>query len=281
MRLRFTIAVLLLSTLPAAPDAIDPSVRTRHVSPRSPRKSAAAYPRRNDRPDRPRVHLVVKRAAPDPDGNGPWQTRCRRSAPSPPASRWPSRSTATSSSPRTCMQLPGQQVPYYPGNWARVCGWAMSDGVLWSAHAAPASLLVDDKGKVTIGRLGGPPTREYAADRQRDEPPGRAREERRPERAARAATAVGIDAGGKNLILHVVDGRRPNYSAGHDTFGTGRRADQARLRDRDPARRRRQHDAGHPRPANSEVPGDQPPERRAPVDHSRSASSAPSPARSA
>ena len=50
----------------------------------------------------------------------------------------------------------GINFPYFWGNWARTNGWAMSDGLLFSGSPADMdwpSLMVNDRGKVAIGRL--------------------------------------------------------------------------------------------------------------------------------
>jgi len=112
--------------------------------------------------------------------------------------------------------IAGRRVPYYIGNWASVCGWAMSDGKLWSERDVEPSLVVHKDGKVTIEFFRAPPRDAWqivSGSAQivtfgrntgaYDDPAPR--------------TAVGVDAEGKKLVLLVVDGRRPEYSAGMST----------------------------------------------------------------
>jgi hypothetical protein len=115
----------------------------------------------------------------------------------------------------------GVNFPYFWGNFARTNGWAMSDGVLFSGSPADMdwpSLMVNDRGKVAIGRLERIPldaTQIVSGIWQivtdcRDTVGGDAGRSG----ALAPHAAVGIDRDGKTLILFVVDGRRPTYSAG-------------------------------------------------------------------
>ncbi len=116
----------------------------------------------------------------------------------------------------------GRQVPYFTGNWARACGWAMSDGALFSQtpqNAQWPSFVVDAAGMVSIGQFDqiGAGARQVVSGnlqivvngRNAMSLPGAPQDSSLAPR-----TAVGIDALGKLLILLVVDGRRPQYSAG-------------------------------------------------------------------
>ena len=98
----------------------------------------------------PRVAIRVVRGGEDPDGPGEWQTKLDTV-----------RNMATKASldlaingdyfdGKEAMMLMGRRIPYIPGNWAKVMGWAMSDGVLWSKSPSEAVLAVDQQGKVTI-----------------------------------------------------------------------------------------------------------------------------------
>ncbi|MGD1277232.1 MAG: phosphodiester glycosidase family protein [Tepidisphaeraceae bacterium] len=121
--------------------------------------------------------------------------------------------------PKDSQWILGRLVPYFDGNLARVCGWAMNDGVAFSATPADVdwpALVVFGHRRVAIGqfvRL--PPGAQQAVsgqwqivtDGQNVVPPGN-----EDDRAPR--TAVGLDKDAKTLILLVVDGRRPLYSAG-------------------------------------------------------------------
>jgi len=113
------------------------------------------------------------------------------------------------------------KIPYFWGNWARTCGWAMSDGALFSGSPADVdwpSLVVDDRGRVNIGRIERIPTdaKQIVSGIWQIVTNGRinaGNDSKRPHEPA-PHTAVGIDRGGKKLMLFVVDGRRPTYSVG-------------------------------------------------------------------
>jgi exopolysaccharide biosynthesis protein len=94
-----------------------------------------------------------------------------------------------------------------------VSGLAMSDGVLWGNDPWPGVLVVDSRGRVTIGQF----TKLPADARQVVSSPGVFLSHgknfgRELDLAPR--TAIGIDRDGKVLTLLVVDGRRPEYSVG-------------------------------------------------------------------
>jgi hypothetical protein len=162
----------------------------------------------------PSVHVVVSRAGDDPDGDGPWSTTLMRTSQIAERDRLDVAVNGDFFMSKDVLVTPIRKIPYYIGNWANVCGWAMSDGVLWSARPAPASLLVDDGGHVTITRLGGHPpanTRQIVSGMSLIVTDGKntgADDARAPH------TVAGIDSTGKKLTLLVVDGRRPDYSAG-------------------------------------------------------------------
>jgi exopolysaccharide biosynthesis protein len=162
----------------------------------------------------PAVHVVVRRAGEDPDGEGEWETTLLRTSQIAERDHLDVAVNGDFFHSKDVLVTPIRKVPYYVGNWAWVCGPAMSDGKLWSTRPAPASLLVDDQGRVTIGRLGGPPPvnirqivsgMSLVVERGQNtgavDPPA-------------PHTVAGIDKEGKTLTLLVVDGRRPEYSAG-------------------------------------------------------------------
>ena len=115
----------------------------------------------------------------------------------------------------------GYSIPYFLGNWARACGWTMSDGVLFSGSPVNRdwpSLVVDERGKVTIGPLDRVPmdARQIVSGIWQIVTDGRitADSDSNNSREFASHTAVGIDRDGKLLTLFVVDGRRPKYSIG-------------------------------------------------------------------
>jgi exopolysaccharide biosynthesis protein len=118
--------------------------------------------------------------------------------------------------PHGTKRLLGRQIPYFVGNSARVCGWAMTDGNLWSERDVEPSLVVHKDGKVTIGSFRVPPRDAWqiVSGSMQIVSFGRntaAHDDPAPH------TAVGIDADNKKLVLMVVDGRRPDYSVGLST----------------------------------------------------------------
>jgi exopolysaccharide biosynthesis protein len=121
--------------------------------------------------------------------------------------------------PKDAVNVLGRRVPYFPGNWAFVSGWAMWDGHLYSARPRDferPTLIVSADGHVSIGRFDRLPEgvgQAVAGDRQvvtegKNSVPFLADSQLAPR------TAAGIDRDAKTLILLVVDGRRPEYSAG-------------------------------------------------------------------
>jgi exopolysaccharide biosynthesis protein len=171
----------------------------------------------------PRIHLKVSRGGSDPHLTAPWETTLL------PVSRMAQRdglSVAVNGNffaPKDALEILGRRVPYFVGNWARACGWAMSDGRLFSpsplARGWP-SLVVNDRGQVRIGRFAQLPAdaRQVVSGMWQIVTDGRitADPDSRLTSAGRPAphTAAGIDRQGRTLILLVVDGRRPDYSIG-------------------------------------------------------------------
>jgi exopolysaccharide biosynthesis protein len=171
----------------------------------------------------PAVHIKVAKGGVDPNLAAPWETTLI------PVSAMAQRdglSVAVNGSffePKDFKMIFGRRVGYFPGNWARACGYSMSDGALYSASPMLPnwpSLAVDSHGHVTIGKLAS-----VLADFQQivsgsqlllmngqiavaDDPnPGN-------DGKPAPRTAVGIDQDAKTLFLLVVDGRRPDFSAG-------------------------------------------------------------------
>jgi hypothetical protein len=161
----------------------------------------------------PRVHVVTPRGGRDPDGDGPWQ-------PTLPTVRATAQQEGLAIAvngdyfmPKDSEMILGRKVPYFIGNWANVCGWAMSDGALWSARPCACSLVVDEQGRIRIGKIDRPPegARQIVSSLQQVVTDGQ-NTGVNLDRAPR--TAAGIDAAGKRLVLLVADGRRPDFSGG-------------------------------------------------------------------
>jgi exopolysaccharide biosynthesis protein len=104
---------------------------------------------------------------------------------------------------------------YRAGVWSRVEGPAVSQGVTWAISAAPRPcLVVRHDGRLEIRTVAepGPTKREVIAgnrlliaDGRSVAPPGQVRHPR---------TAVGLTRDAEQLILLVVDGRRPGVALG-------------------------------------------------------------------
>jgi exopolysaccharide biosynthesis protein len=149
----------------------------------------------------------------DPDGPGPWQTTLATVRTVAQREHLDVAINGNLFSTKSTISLFGRTTPYFPGNWADVVGWAMSDGRLWSAQPADASLMVDSSGHVRIGRFDRIPenVRQVVSGSTLLVAGGR---NIAPRSDIAPRTAAGIDRDGRTLFLLVVDGRRPTYSAG-------------------------------------------------------------------
>ena len=106
----------------------------------------------------------------------------------------------------------GKEFAWFKGNASRPVGPAMTEGKLWHAGNTYA-LVVHESGKVTIERIDTVPAdaRQIVGGNPllvRDGKPVA------PAGVAAPRTALGLDKEGKRLTILVVDGRRPDYSAG-------------------------------------------------------------------
>lgn len=169
----------------------------------------------------PRIHLKVSRG-----GNGdhlppPWEATLM------PVSQMAQRDglfvaiNGNMYQARDILTVLGRNMPYVFGNRARACGWAMSDGKLFSGSPIDRdwpSLVVDDRGKVTIGHFDRVPenARQIISGIWQIVTDGRITAGADPGDSNQPAphSAVGIDRDGKTLMMFVVDGRRSNYSVG-------------------------------------------------------------------
>ncbi len=170
----------------------------------------------------PHVHLTVSRGSGAARLPAPWETTLM------PVSRMARRdglSVAVNGNlfmAKDAWWIFGRRVPYFLGNLARVCGWAMSDGSLYSEYPPDRnwpSLIVNDRGRVRIGRFVQLPAdaRNVVSGIAQIVTDGRntAADSDSGELAQPAPrTAAGIDREGNTLILFVADGERPNYSVG-------------------------------------------------------------------
>ena len=165
----------------------------------------------------PAVHVLVRKAGEvnEAEQEGKWQTKLLRTSDIARRDQLDAAVNGDFFMSRDVVKTPFKSVPYYIGNRAAVCGIAMTDGQIWSTHNAPASLIVDVKGKVSIARL---KPEKIPADAKQiisgmnlivaDGKNTGAKADVSPR------TAAGIDRDATRLILLVVDGRRTEYSAG-------------------------------------------------------------------
>ncbi|MGH7177943.1 MAG: phosphodiester glycosidase family protein [Tepidisphaeraceae bacterium] len=163
----------------------------------------------------PRVSLRVCPGEPDPDGpSGKWHTALQTVRTVADREHLDVAINGNFFSTRETHQFGGRKISYFAGNWARLAGWAMSDGVLFGDQPSGASLVVDRDGRVRIGSFieGLPPgTTQAVSGLEMLVSDGRANANDK-ERAPR--TAVGIDKDGQKLVIMVVDGRRSDWSEG-------------------------------------------------------------------
>jgi exopolysaccharide biosynthesis protein len=169
----------------------------------------------------PAVHVKVSHGGNDPKLAPPWETTLMTVSE---MARRDGLSAGVNGNyfiAKDTQTIMGRTVPYFAGNWARACGWAMSDGALYSPRPyqwnRPA-LIVDADGKIAIGQFTNlpPGTRQAVAGLAQIVTDGRntAPWDPGPPPGLAPHTAAGIDKAGKTLILFVVDGRRPQYSVG-------------------------------------------------------------------
>ena len=172
----------------------------------------------------PRIHLKVSRAGSDPAMTPPWEVTLM------PVSKIAQRDGLSVAVNANLFQskdyrwIMGRKFPYFEGNWAKVSGWAMSDGVTYSPNAYQlgfTSMIITRSGKIRFGPFtqGLPPDAwEVVSGPTPPIKDGHLTMGPDPATAADATTAahtvVGIDRDGKRLIFLVVDGRQPNYSVG-------------------------------------------------------------------
>ena len=165
----------------------------------------------------PRVHVRVCRDTDDPDGPGPWQTRLRSARETAGLNNLYCAINANYFAAKESREVFGRKIPYFIGNPSRVWGWAMSDGQLWSEDpGSRCALIVHRDRRVTIQRFEEnvplpADAFQVVTGSELIVTDGKVTTNG-TDRAPR--TAVGIDRGGKRMIMLVVDGRDVEYSAG-------------------------------------------------------------------
>lgn len=158
----------------------------------------------------PDVKLVVRPGGDDPDDAGTWQTILKPTSAIAAREKLDIAVNGDFFSAKDRLPLVGA---YFEGNWARVSGMAMSDGRLWAAKGGRSALAVDAAGRVTIGPLAAAPPNAKQIVGGGSMVLVQGKVTIGPDAPA-PRTGVGIDPAGRRLVLLVVDGRRPGYSAG-------------------------------------------------------------------
>jgi hypothetical protein len=160
-----------------------------------------------------RVSIRVVKSGDDPDGDGPWQTKIDTVSNVATREHLAAAVNGSFFSCKDAVSMLGRKVPYYIGNWGRASGWTMSDGVLWSNELALASMVIDNKGKISIGRFANipPDARQMVSSGELLLVHGK---NVATSKDIAPRTAIGVDRDGKRMVMFVVDGRRDDYSAG-------------------------------------------------------------------
>jgi uncharacterized protein YigE (DUF2233 family) len=161
----------------------------------------------------PRVSVRVVRGGEDPDAGGPWQTKLDTVRNIANREHLEAAVNGHFFGSKEAVDILGKKDPYFTGNWAVAVGWAMSDGVLWSKQPAGATMVVDAKGGVSIGRFGKLPADARQAVSSGELLLVHGRNVAGTNDLA-PRTAIGIDRSGRKLIMLVVDGRRADFSVG-------------------------------------------------------------------
>ncbi len=167
----------------------------------------------------PRVSVHVSRGGPDPDGDGPWLTTLLPTSEIAEREKYDVAINGDFFEAEATKDIEGRNTGYIRGKAAAPVGTAMTDGVLWhrAAHARPYLEITDAKvAKLLEGQAPVETSaREIISGSQIIVRDGRAI----PFTGAFAnqspsRTVVGIDSGGTQLTLMVVDGRQPQLSIG-------------------------------------------------------------------
>jgi hypothetical protein len=161
----------------------------------------------------PRVQVRVVRGGEDPDGPGPWQTKLDTVRNIANREQLDVAVNGNFFTGKEAMSILGKKVPYFTGNWATVTGAAVSDGVVWASDEPRAALVVDARGGVSIGMFHRipPGAQQVASSGELLVTTGR---NTATSKDVAPRTAIGIDRGGKTLMMIVVDGRRDDFSIG-------------------------------------------------------------------
>ncbi len=191
-------------------------IRYQHIVRRDPNYSIHVV--RVDLKD-PRVTVHVVRGGPDPDGDGPWLTTLMPTSEIAEREKYDVAINGDFFDAQATKDIEGRNTGYVRGKPAAPVGMAMSDGVLWHQARTPRPYLEITAGKTARLESGSEPidadAREMVGGSQIIVRNGQTIVFTNAFATARhPRTAVGIDAGGTQLTLLVVDGRQPELSIG-------------------------------------------------------------------
>lgn len=164
----------------------------------------------------PAVSLVVHPAGDDPDGPGPWHTTLARTSAVAQREDLDVAVNGDFFATRAAREIAGRKVPYLVGSWARVSGYATSDGQAWATPRKgfrPSLAVSGDRTARIVTRAHEMPrdARQVVSGSEvivfRGKPFG-------ADGMPAPRTAAGVDRDGTRLVLLVVDGRQPGYSEG-------------------------------------------------------------------
>jgi hypothetical protein len=161
----------------------------------------------------PTISVHVERSQVIPDGSVPWNTALQTVRMVAQREALDVAINGNLFETKDVVWFMGHRNPYFAGNWAKANGWAMSDGLLWAQEPSDAVLIVEKSGRVRIGRFNRlpPEAQQVASGSDLLVSDGKAIA---TGDVPAPRTAAGVDHEGRTLVLLVVDGRRPDYSAG-------------------------------------------------------------------
>jgi exopolysaccharide biosynthesis protein len=163
----------------------------------------------------PKIHLRVAPGGPDPDGDGKWETTLMEPTKIAGRENFDFVINGDFFDARAVKDAEGTNSGYHAGQWALTVGSAMTDGKTWSASAAARPcFVVRTNQTVAIEMLARPAAddREVIGGNVILVKDGAVLSHTNQVRHPR--TAIGFDAAKTNLVIMVVDGRKPGVAIG-------------------------------------------------------------------
>jgi exopolysaccharide biosynthesis protein len=163
----------------------------------------------------PKVQLRVAAGGPDPDGPGKWQTTLMRPTGIAAREKFDLVVNGDFFAARDIQDAEGTKSRYRPDVWAAVSGPAVTDGKVWSAIETERPCLVAHRNaKVAIEMVGRPTGDDWEVVSGNTMLVAGGKVLIHDNKARHPRTAVGLDAHGTNLVILVVDGRKPGVAVG-------------------------------------------------------------------